>query len=258
MDFSTNDRFRQSCIRAYEPYNHKDQLRGILLNDQASAPSFLRPFVQDGVGFTTLGQVFTLAKVTANPLMGLEGSWQMEASDWIRNVTKIQQWWRVAIKALTINRSRKNTPEGRCTAQLVGLCNEVFTSLPAVRWETNKKNHMRSVIFTDVFGLIITIQAVSTRLRQLRGQWKRGFNADPTVTETEALTTLHDKISVMEKVISEAASEWGLDDIRHKMLVTATLKFKNAARKAQREVVAVNRDIGALCDQIAVLAKSDL
>lgn len=214
--------------------------------------------MQDGVGFTTLGQVLTLAKVTANPLMGLEGSWQMEASDWIRNVTKIQQWWRVAIKALNINRSRKNTPEGRCTTELVGLCKEVFTSLPAARWPDNKKNHMRSVIFTDVFGLIITIQAVSSRLRQLRGQWKRVFDADPTVTEVEVLTTLHDKISVMEKVLIEATLNWGLDDIRHDMLVTSTIKFKNAARKAQREVVAVNRDIGALFDQIAALTKSDL
>lgn len=214
--------------------------------------------MQDGVGFTTLGQVLTFAKVAANPLMGVKGSWQMDSSDWIRNVTKIQQWWRVAIKALTINRARENTPEGRCTRQLIGLCNETFNSLPAVRWQNNKKNHMRSVVFTDVFSLIITIQAVSSRIRQLRDQWKRKFDADPTYTEVEALTALHDKISVMEKVLNEATSAWGLDDIRHSMLVTSTLKFKNAARKVQREIVAVNRDIGSLFDQVAALAKSDL
>lgn len=182
LDSSTDAKFRRSCVRTFDAYNRKDQIKGILRNDQASIPPSLRPFTQDKVGFTTLGHVLTLAKVTATPLMALDQARKIHASDRVENITKIQTWWRAANRALVINRAKASTREGRCTTQLIGLCNKFFATLPTARLTNGAKIHTRSIIFTDILQLLLTIDEVSTRLRALRDQWKWEFELKHTVT----------------------------------------------------------------------------
>jgi hypothetical protein len=260
LEWGSNDKFRQSCIRGYKPYNDKDGLCVITLDDEEPAPPALRPFVHDKAQFSTLSDVLTLAKLAAIPQITGQGE-TPQGEDYTENelkeIIKVQQRWRKVMSASRINRQYRQTRTGHYTTELVEICSRVFGIETALTWPFAKKLFMRKVIFTDVFKLIMSLEGVLDHLRELVNEWRQEFNNNHSIAKLEELTLIRDKIMYLDGNIENLRCDWALGGIRQMVLSTAYGKVSSSARKAQRTVMAAGEEIEETLLRIGVVAETN-
>ena len=139
LEFSNSDRFRQSCIREYAAYHHKDELCVVALDDRKSAPLFLRSFTQGNAKFAQLSDILQMSRIAENPLsMGLGEDLQIdEYSGYeLDMITNLQRRWRKVMEVLENNRRRAQSGEGKLIQFFHEVCTRQMSVLPASAWST--------------------------------------------------------------------------------------------------------------------------
>ena len=261
LDFSTKDKFRQSCIRAYAPYNNKDGLCIITLNDEDFAPLTLRQFMDEGAEFAMLSEVVALAKLAATPQPTAPGEGPQVGEyteSELQVIIKVQQRGRKMVKANHINRQYRQTPIGNYTARLVRVCRNVFGNRTAAAWPREKKIAMRAAIFTDVLTLIMFMDGVLDHLRELKDQWRLEFNNDHSIAKLEELTLIRDKIMSLDENLENLRSEWSFGGIQQIMLSTTRGKVSSSTRRATNTLKRADGEIEETLVRIGAVAESGL
>jgi hypothetical protein len=260
LDLYDKDKFRLSCIRAYEPYNDKDGLCVITLNDEVT-PRPLRPFIDGKAMFSTLSEIVTLANLASTPGPTRPGEAQQgeEYTESELNViVDVQKRWRKVMKAYPINRRYLQTPAGQYTVQLVEVCNRVFASGVVAFWPIQQKLIMRKVIFMDLFNLIMALDGVLGHLRELQNKWRQEFNNNHSIAQVEELTLIRDKIVSLVENLETVRCDWALQRIQHTVLSTAPDKVSASARGAYRAIMLADEEIQETLIRVEVVADSSL
>ncbi|EKV12225.1 TPR and ankyrin repeat-containing protein 1 [Penicillium digitatum PHI26] len=259
LEFSNSDRFRQSCIREYAAYNHKDELCVITLDDRKSAPLFLRSFTQGNAKFAQLSDILQVSRIAENPLcMGLEEDWQIDEYTGyeLDMIINLQRRWRQVMKVLENNRCREQTREGKLVQHFHEVCTRRMSILPAASWSTRDRIHMRRVIFTDGVKIAIALDNVLDSFRQLKGRWRQQFDSNWSTAKLEELSVIRGRILPIDGQLEYITEHWSPKGIEEGMMTVPAQDLGSSAREAQRALWAVQREIEIIRCQVEIIAKS--
>jgi hypothetical protein len=259
LEFSSSDRFRQSCIREYAAYNHKDELCVVALDDRKSAPLFLRSFTQGNAKFAQLSDILLMSRIAENPLsMGLGEDWQIdEYSGYeLDMITNLQRRWRQVMKVLEYNRRMAQTPEAKLTQYFHEVCMRRMSVLPASAWSTRDKIHMRKVIFTDGLKIALSLYDVLENLRELKDRWREEFDSDWSTATLEDLSVIRGRIMPIDGQLEYIVEHWTPKGIEEGMMTVPAEDLGVSAREAQRALWALQREIEIVHSQLEIIAKS--
>ncbi|KAJ5822742.1 Tetratricopeptide-like helical [Penicillium robsamsonii] len=259
LEFSNSDRFRQSCIREYAAYNHKDELCVIALDDRKSAPLFLRSFIQGNAKFAQLSDILRVSRIAENPLsMGLGEDWQVEEYTGyeLDMITNLQRRWRQVMKILENNRRRAQNREGKLIQHFHEMCTIRMSLLPAAAWSTRDKIHMRKVIFTDCMNITMCLNGVLASFRQLKDRWRQQFDSNWSTAKLEELSVIRGRIFPIDGQLEYIVEHWSPKGIEEGMMTVQAEKLGISAREAQRALWAVQREIEIIQYQVDIIAKS--
>ncbi|KAJ5504872.1 hypothetical protein N7463_007746 [Penicillium fimorum] len=259
LEFSNSDRFRQSCIREYEAYNHKDELCVIALDNRKSAPLFLRSFTQGNAKFAQLSDILRVSRIAENPLsMGLGEDWQVDEYTGyeLDMVTNLQRRWRHVMKILQNNRRGAQTREGKLTQNFHEICMIRMSIPPAAAWSTRDKIHMRKVIFTDCMKITMSLDGVLASFRQLKVRWRQQFDSNWSTSKLEELSVIRGRILPIDGQLEYIVEHWSPKGIEEGMMTVQAENLGISAREAQRALWAVQREIEIIQSQVDIIAKS--
>lgn len=259
LEFSSSDRFRQSCIREYAAYNHKDELCVVALDDRKSAPLFLRSFTQGNAKFAQLSDILRMSRIAENPLsMGLGEDWQIdEYSGYeLDMITNLQRRWRQVMEVLENNRRWAQTPEGKLIQYFHEVCTRRMSVLPASAWATRDKIHMRKVIFTDGLKIAMSLGGVLESLRQLKDRWREQFHNNWSTAKLEELSVIRGRILPIDGQLEYIVEHWTPKGIEEGMMTVPAEDLGVSAREAQRALWAIQREIEIIRSQVEIIAKS--
>lgn len=259
LEFSNSDRFRQSCIREYAAYNHKDELCVIALDDRKSAPLFLRSFTQGNAKFAQLSDILQVSRIAENPLsMGLGEEWQVDEYTGyeLDMITNLQRRWRQVMKVLENNRFRAQTREGKLVQHFHKVCMRRMSVLPAAAWSTRDKIHMRKVIFTDGMKIAMALDGVLDNFRQLKERWRQQFDSNWSTAKLEELSVIRGRILPIDGQLEYIVEHWSPKGIDEGMMTVPAQDLGSSAREAQRALWAVQREIEIIRSQVEIIAKS--
>ncbi|KAJ6177949.1 hypothetical protein N7519_008410 [Penicillium mononematosum] len=259
LEFSSSDRFRQSCIREYAAYNHKDELCVVALDDRKSAPLFLRSFTQGNAKFAQLSDILRMSRIAENPLsMGLEEDWQIdEYSGYeLDMITNLQRRWRQVMEVLENKRRRAQTREGKLTQYFHEVCTRRMSVLPASAWSTRDKIHMRKVIFTDGLKIAASLLGVLESLREVKDRWRIQFNNNWSTEKLEELSVIRGHILPIDGQLEYIVEHWSPKGIEEGMMTVPAEDLGASAREAQRALWAVQREIEIIRSQVEIIEKS--
>ncbi|CAP86579.1 Pc20g12500 [Penicillium rubens Wisconsin 54-1255] len=258
LEFSNSDRFRQSCIREYAAYHHKDELCVVALDDRKSAPLFLRSFTQGNAKFAQLSDILQMSRIAENPLsMGLGEDLQIdEYSGYeLDMITNLQRRWRKVMEVLENNRRRAQSGEGKLIQFFHEVCTRQMSVLPASAWSTRDKIHMRKVIFTDGVKIAMALFGVLDSLVQLKGRWRNEFNSDCSTAKLEELSVIRGRILPIDGQLQYVVEHWSPKGIEEAMMTVPAEDLGASAREAQRALYAVQREIEIIRSQVEIIAK---
>ncbi|OQE05043.1 hypothetical protein PENVUL_c027G05971 [Penicillium vulpinum] len=259
LEFSNSDRFRQSCIREYAAYNHKDELCVIALDDRKSAPLFLRSFTQGNAKFAQLSDILQVSRIAENPLsMGLEEDWQVDEYTGyeLDMIINLQRRWREVMSILKKNRRRAQTREGKLLQHFHDMCTIRMSVLPAAAWSTRDKIHMRKVVFTDGMKIAMYLEGVLESFRQLKDRWRQQFNSNWSTAKLEELSVIRGRILPIDGQLEYIVENWSPKGIEEGMMTIPAEDLGISAREAQRALWAVQREIEIIQSQVEIIAKS--
>ncbi|OQE34898.1 hypothetical protein PENCOP_c015G08976 [Penicillium coprophilum] len=259
LEFSNSERFRQSCIREYTAYNHKDELCVIALDDRKSAPLFLRSFTQSNAKFAQLSDILQASRIAENPLsMGLGEDWQVDEYtgyelDMIMN---LQRRWRQVIKVLEKNRRRAQTREWKLTQHFHEMCTIRMGPLSTATWSIRDRIHMRKVIFTECMKIAMSLDGVLASFRQLKDRWRQQFDSNWSTAKLEELSVIRGRILPIDGQLEYIVQHWSPKGIEEGMMTVQAEDLGISAREAQRALWAVQREIEIIRSQVDIIAKS--
>ncbi|KUM63621.1 hypothetical protein ACN42_g3458 [Penicillium freii] len=259
LEFSNSDRFRQSCIREYAAYNHKDELCVIALDDRKSAPLFLRSFTQGNAKFAQLSDILQMSHIAENPLsMGLEEDWQVDEYTGyeLDMITNLQRRWRQVMKVLENNRRRAQTREGKLIQHFHEACMRRMSVLPASTWSTRDKIHMRKVIFTDGMKIAMSLEGILDSFRRLKERWRQQFDSNWSTAKLEELSIIRGRILPIDGQLEYIVEHWSPKGIEEAMMTVPAGDLGSSAREAQRALWAVQREIEIIRSQVEIIAKT--
>ncbi|OQD61522.1 hypothetical protein PENPOL_c016G10680 [Penicillium polonicum] len=259
LEFSNSDRFRQSCIREYAAYNHKDELCVIALDDRKSAPLFLRSFTQGNAKFAQLSDILQVSHIAENPLsMGLEEDWQVDEYTGyeLDMITNLQRRWRQVMKVLENNRRRAQTREGKLIQHFHEVCMRRMSVLPASTWSTRDKIHMRKVIFTDGMKIAMSLEGILDSFRRLKERWRQQFDSNWSTAKLEELSIIRGRILPIDGQLEYIVEHWSPKGIEEAMMTVPAGDLGSSAREAQRALWAVQREIEIIRSQVEIIAKT--
>ncbi|KAI3103031.1 hypothetical protein CBS147333_7635 [Penicillium roqueforti] len=259
LEFSNSDKFRQSCIREFAAYNHKDELCVIALDDRKSAPLFLRSFTQGNVKFIQLSDILKISRITENQLsMGLEEDWQVDEYTGyeLDMITNLQRRWRQVMEVIENNRHRAQSREGKLIQHFHEVCTRRMSVLPAAAWSTRDKIHMRKVIFTEGIKIAMSLDGVLDSFRQLNDRWRQQFHSNLSTAKLEELSVIRGRVLPIDGQLEYIVEHWSLKGIEEGMMTVPAEDLGVSAREAQRALWAVQREIEIIKSQVEIIAKS--
>ncbi|KAJ5783861.1 uncharacterized protein N7518_009538 [Penicillium psychrosexuale] len=259
LEFSNSDKFRQSCIREFAAYNHKDELCVIALDDRKSAPLFLRSFTQGNVKFIQLSDILKISRITENQLsMGLEEDWQVDEYTGyeLDMITNLQRRWRQVMEVIENNRHRAQSREGKLIQHFHEVCTRRMSVLPAAAWSIRDKIHMRKVIFTEGIKIAMSLDGVLDSFRQLNDRWRQQFDSNLSTAKLEELSVIRGRVLPIDGQLEYIVEHWSPKGIEEGMMTVPAEDLGVSAREAQRALWAVQREIEIIRSQVEIIAKS--
>lgn len=258
LEFSSPDKFRQSCIREYAAYNKKDELCVITLDDRPSSPLFLRSFTHNNAKFSQLSEVLRLSHIAANPLStDLEDDWRIDEYTGyeLEMIKNLQRRWKEVLKILEKNRCRVKTREGQLIQRFHDICTKMMSVLPASAWPTQEKIHMRKVVFTEGVKIAMSLDRVELSFRQLKDRWRHQFDSNWSTEKLEELSIIRGRILPIDGQLEYITEHWSPKGIQAGMLTVPAETLGISAREAQRALLAVQHEIGSIRNQVEAIAK---
>lgn len=236
--------------QTFHPYNDKDKLCVIPLDDKDTCPSDMSILVMNGAQFMNLRDVSHEPTETA--LKSVEKDQNMdgdsEDDDYMgfdpKIILNLQRCWRHVSKRIQESRRIRETTHGQMLLFIQKLCSMQLDESSDLQSLT--KIRTRAFLFTEGTRILIETDKATRDIQGHRATWKAAIHHRTSIPDLERLDLIASDIGHIESKLDSLRIKWSTKGFEKYGQLVSPRTLTSEAREASRALTSIRHEMDAI------------